>query len=180
MFFIPGWLISILTFPGVIVHEMGHQFFCRRYRLPVYSVCYFRIGNPAGFVVHEPAPTYAQAFWVSVGPLVVGTTLTAIIGFPVAMSHFLPGTESVLHMAVGWLALSIGMHAFPSSGDGKNLWEASKKARAQGNTMAYIGFPVVIITRIANVLSILWFDAIYAFGVMMGIPWLLVHFAARI
>src|SRR5262245_37083476 len=29
MFFVPGFLISILTFPGVIVHEAAHAFFCR-------------------------------------------------------------------------------------------------------------------------------------------------------
>jgi hypothetical protein len=27
--FIPGQLIAILTFPGVIVHEAAHQLFCR-------------------------------------------------------------------------------------------------------------------------------------------------------
>lgn len=47
MFFIPGQLIAALTFPGVIVHEMAHQLFCRLFRVAVLDVCYFRFG-PAG------------------------------------------------------------------------------------------------------------------------------------
>lgn len=177
---IPGWLVALATFPGVIVHEMGHQFFCKLYRLPVYSVCYFRIGNPAGFVIHERAESYRQAFWISVGPLVVSTLLTGIIGFPVAMMFDMSGPVSPLFWVLGWLAVSIGMHAFPSGGDAKNLWGESKQALKKGNIAALIGFPMVIAIRIANVLSIVWFDAIYAVGVMLFIPRLIVHLAARI
>lgn len=50
---IPGFLISILTFPGVIVHEIAHQLFCRICGVAVLDVCYFKAGNPAGYVVHE-------------------------------------------------------------------------------------------------------------------------------
>jgi hypothetical protein len=41
MFFIPGPLIALATFPGVIVHELAHQLFCRWFRIPVLNVCYF-------------------------------------------------------------------------------------------------------------------------------------------
>ena len=177
---IPGWLVALVTFPGVVVHEMGHQFFCRLYRLPVYSVCYFRIGNPAGYVVHEPAQNYGQAFWISVGPLVFNTLLTVVIGFPAAMSFYLPGAEQPLHWVLGWLAISIGMHAFPSSGDAKNLWRESKEALKKGNVAAVVGFPMVIAIGIANVLSVVWFDAFYAAGVMFLVPKFIIHLAARI
>ena len=52
MFFLPGFLISILTFPGVIVHEAAHAFFCRKFEAPILEVKYFRFGNPAGYVIH--------------------------------------------------------------------------------------------------------------------------------
>ena len=51
MFFIPGFLIAIVTFPGVIVHEAAHLFFCRWFKLEVYDVCFFRVGNPSGYVI---------------------------------------------------------------------------------------------------------------------------------
>jgi hypothetical protein len=44
---IPGQLIALLTFPGVIVHELGHQLMCRFLRVAVLDVCYFRVGRPA-------------------------------------------------------------------------------------------------------------------------------------
>jgi hypothetical protein len=52
MFFIPGPVIAAITFPGVILHETAHLFFCKLFKLQVYNVCYFRFGNPAGFVLH--------------------------------------------------------------------------------------------------------------------------------
>jgi len=53
MFFIPGPVIAFLTFPGVIVHEAAHLFFCKLFKLQVYDVCFLRFGNPAGYVIHE-------------------------------------------------------------------------------------------------------------------------------
>ena len=44
-------LISLVTFPGVIVHEAAHLPFCRLRRMPVVEVCFFRVGNPAGYVI---------------------------------------------------------------------------------------------------------------------------------
>ena len=50
---IPGWLISLVTFPGVVVHEAAHRFFCDVTDTPVYEVSYFRPrGKPAGYVIH--------------------------------------------------------------------------------------------------------------------------------
>ena len=47
---IPGFVISIITFPGVIVHELAHQLFCRWCKVPVYEVKYFQCKNPLYFI----------------------------------------------------------------------------------------------------------------------------------
>lgn len=175
---IPGWLVALVTFPGVIVHEMGHQFFCRRYGLPVYSVCYFRVGNPAGYVIHETTNCYRQSFWISVGPLIVNTLVAIAVGFPVAISVLTLQTATPFQWVLAWLAVSIGMHAFPSSGDAKNLWARSKEARSEGRLAAYVGFPIVIFIRAANLASMLWFDAIYSIAVVGLVPNLVVRLLA--
>lgn len=36
MFFVPGPVIAAVTFPGVIVHEAAHRFFCDLGGVPVY------------------------------------------------------------------------------------------------------------------------------------------------
>jgi len=50
MIIIPGWLIALVTFPGVILHEYVHKRVAMAVGLQVYKVVYFRIGNPAGYV----------------------------------------------------------------------------------------------------------------------------------
>ena len=61
---IPGFLISLVTFPGVIVHELAHVVFCRLTKTPILSVCYFRLGNPAGYVIHErPSSIVDPEIW---------------------------------------------------------------------------------------------------------------------
>ncbi len=68
MFFIPGQLISIITFPGVIVHEYAHQLFCKITKTVVLDVCYFRVGNPAGYVVHENPRKLSSHLLIDIGP----------------------------------------------------------------------------------------------------------------
>lgn len=73
--FIPGIIISIITFPGVIVHELAHQLFCRWFKIPVFEVCYFRFENPIGYVIHEPAKKGYQTILISIGPFIINTIL---------------------------------------------------------------------------------------------------------
>ena len=78
MFFIPGPVIAALTFPGVIIHEAGHLFFCRLFKLQVFDVCFFRFGNPAGYVVHQEIHDFRAQFFVSMWPFFANTLLCAI------------------------------------------------------------------------------------------------------
>ncbi len=159
MFIIPGWLISILTFPGVIIHEWAHKKFCEYLGVPVHEVVYFRIGNPAGYVIHDPPDTYKQTFWVSVGPLIINS-LAAII-FSFFTSQAING--SGLWYFLLWVAFSAGMHSFPSDHDMEHVANASKvKIKEGGSFLHYLAFPFVWLIWIANKLRFFWFDAIYA------------------
>lgn len=60
---IPGIVISVLTFPGVIVHEAANLLFCRFAGLAVFDVRYFRFGNPAGYVLHETTSDFRKTSW---------------------------------------------------------------------------------------------------------------------
>ena len=37
MFMIPGFLVALVTFPGIICHEIAHKFFCDIAGVPVYA-----------------------------------------------------------------------------------------------------------------------------------------------
>src|SRR4051812_18048352 len=114
--FIPGFLISILTFPGVIVHELAHQLFCRWYKVPVFNVVYFQTGNPAGYVVHEKPSTKWQSIMISTGPFVLNTIIGAIIALPAALPVFTFHNGTLLDYFLIYLGVSVAMHAFPSTG----------------------------------------------------------------
>lgn len=158
--FIPGWIISILTFPGVITHELGHKLFCDIFKVKVHEVSYFRFGNPAGYVMHDMPAKFHQTFFIDVGPFIVNTIL-AITMFSIAIL-FKP-FEFVQPLFV-WLGFSMAMNSFPSSHDAKVLWNESKKHLGQGDLTAIIGFPFSIVIWISNLLSVIWFDLFYGLG----------------
>src|SRR5258708_19861983 len=113
MFFIPGQLIVLLTFAGVIIHETAHLFFCKLYKLKVFNVCFFRFGNPAGYVIHENSENFTAQFFVSMGPFVVNTVLCVVFS-PAA---FLPVWGLKVHDPLAsfsyWLHLSLRLPPFP-------------------------------------------------------------------
>jgi len=156
---IPGWLISLFTFPGVIIHEWAHKKFCEWLDVTVHKVVYFRFGNPAGYVLHEPPQLYKQVLWVSVGPLIINSA--SAIFFSVMASQVIP--ESFLWYVLLWIAFSAGIHSFPSDQDMKHISSRSKDAIKQGGSaFHYLAFPFVWLIWISNKLRFFWFDAVYA------------------
>jgi hypothetical protein len=167
MFFIPGFVIAIATFPGVIIHEAAHLFFCQRFKLAVYDVCFFRMGNPSGYVIHEKTSNFTASFFVSMGPFFVNTLLCMLF----CSAAFLPVWELKVQDPVAyffyWLGLSIGMHAFPSTGDLSNLWEVAPTEAKRGNLLAIVSLPLVAILYVLNFARMIWADLGY--GIAVGI-----------
>lgn len=173
MFFIPGWLISIATFPGVIVHEAAHMVFCRLRGVPVFEVCFFRVGNPAGYVIHGDIEDFKTSFLVCVGPFILNSLLCVFFCFPAFVPVRLFNIGDPLSYFMLWLGVSIGMHAFPSTQDAKVLWRAAQKAVKQWHPLAIISFPLVVVIYAANVLRFFWLDYLYGIGVGLVLPQIL-------
>lgn len=168
--FIPGILISILTFPGIIVHEWAHKKFCDWLGVPISKIVYFQFGNPAGYVMHEEPKNYAQSFWISIGPFIINSLITIILAFVATLFGFL---DSNVGLVLLWVAGSVGMHSFPSNHDMKNVWEASKIEIKKGaSPLHYLAFLLVAIVWVANALSFFWFDLIYA-GILISVGYYL-------
>ncbi len=173
--FLPGFLVALVTFPGVIVHEIAHRFFCDVTDTPVYEVAYFRPGrNPAGYVVHGKPRSLRAALLISAGPLVINTLLCAILTFTVAYEWLVlddPLHDPVL-LVLGWLGYSIGMHAFPSRQDAASLTSQVQQARGQGTTLMLARAAGWLVTA-ANLARMFWFDTLYAIGVSLALPMLI-------
>ncbi len=175
MIFIPGWLIAIATFPGVIVHEAAHMLFCRLRKVAVLDVCFFRVGNPAGYVIHEEVKDFTSAFLVAIGPFLVNSILCVVFCFPALGPIYLFGIKDPLSYFFVWLGVSIGAHAFPSPGDGQMLWHYAKAAAREHHPLAILSFPLIVLVYIAHFLKFFWIDVLYGFGLGVGLPLLLIR-----
>jgi hypothetical protein len=167
---IPGELIALVTFPGVIIHEMAHMLFCRLSKVAVLDVCYFRFGNPAGYVVHEEPRNFGAAFLISVGPFIVNSLLCIVLCFPAFVPVRIFDRADPVSYFLLWLGLSIGMHAFPSTQDAKVLWKQASIAAKRLNPLAILSFPLVVIIYVANSGSFFWLDLIYGAAIGLGLP----------
>lgn len=163
MFIIPGWLIALLTFPGVVIHEWAHKKYCDWTGVRVIQVVYFRVGNPAGYVTHEQPRKYDQIFWISVGPLIINSLIAIILGYLGSQTQ----PESLLYYLIMWIAISTGMHAFPSDQDSQYFFNESKTILKNGGSFIhYLAYPLYGLIWVANKLRFLWFDFWYAIALV--------------
>ncbi|QLG49325.2 metalloprotease family protein [Natrinema halophilum] len=166
------WLLfRLFTVPGVVVHEFAHKWACEFVGVPVLEVAYFRLSDPPGYVRHAQPERYRETFVVSVAPFLVNT-VTAFVAF-LCLATFLEttgsiraasGEEIVIAVVLGWLGLSVGMHAFPSTGDANSLWSRSRAEWRRSPTVL-LAIPVVVVIYVANLLSWLGADWLYALGI---------------
>jgi hypothetical protein len=157
------WLISLVTLPGVIMHELSHKFFCDWAGVKVLKVCYFRFGNPAGYVIHESAKKFSQSFFISVGPIIIGT-IVSILFFLLFTQHH----KELIGFIFVWLGLVIASSSFPSTGDARALWDETIR-HIWRNPLALVGFPVALIIWIINKLNIFYLNYIFAFGLFWSV-----------
>lgn len=175
---IPGIVISVATFPGVAVHELAHQVFCRVCRLPVYEVKYFQAGNPCGYVMHEPTSDPWKNLMTGLGPFVVNTVLGILITLPAYANVFgyssVDGTLGLLvklsSYVLYWLGVSILMHAFPSTGDAQVLVQNVLKNEEVNIFAKIVTAPFIGLIYLGALGSVFWLDLAYGIGVSMLLP----------
>lgn len=162
---IPGWLISFVTFPGVIIHELGHKLFCDWTNTKVHKVCYFRFSNPAGYVLHERASNLKSAFLISIGPLIFNTIICSGVTF---IAWIMNHNSSVFYILM-WIGISAGMHAFPSNQDASSFLTEVKENKG-ASFLYFVSVFFALLLKLANLLRFFWFDLIYAIFIGMLIP----------
>jgi hypothetical protein len=148
--------ISIVTFPGIILHEFSHEFFCRLLGVKVKKVCYFRLGNPAGYVIHEQSRHFYQAFFIAAGPFILGTLLGAL-------SFWVASQEEIFVRKIiwNWFGIAIAANCLPSKGDSKNLW-IENWSHMKSNILAVIGLPFTLLVWLMSLLHSRLFSMAYA------------------
>jgi len=161
-----GAFVAIVTFPGIILHEWAHKFCCDRCHVPVLKTCYFRLGNPAGYVIHGPVDNFGKAFLIATAPFLINT-VAAVAFFSVSVA-FLSGLSLYI---LCWLGISTAMHSFPSSQDADNLWDSSKNAWRR-NPLVLFSFPVIGLMKLGGLVNNVWLDLIYAVALFLLVAYL--------
>lgn len=175
---IPAILISLVTFPGVIVHELAHQLFCRLYKIPVFKVVYFQTKSPVGYVLHEVPDNKWHSIMIGVGPFFVNSILGVLIALPASLSVMeFHHSASPLDILLLYLGISIAMHAFPSTGDAAAIWR-SVKEEGTPLLVRIVAYPVVGLIYAGALGSFFWLDALYGAGIVVGFPKLLIALMA--
>ena len=167
---IPGQIITILTFPGVIVHEIAHKLVCNILGVRVLRVCYFRFGNPAGYVAHEQPQNAIQQILIGLGPFIFNSIVGAIIAFPGALAYH-TSKALAFHYVLIWLGISIAMHSFPSTGDANSIWRAMW-VKGTPLLARIVALPVVLLIYLGAVGSFFWLDLIYGAAIGLYLPYL--------
>lgn len=166
--------MPLLTFPGRIVHEIAHRFFCDITGTPVYEVAYFNVEEEesTGHVMYGPAAGLKSIFLISIGPLIINTLLCALLTFPPILPIFILGAEncSVVFKILIWVGFSMGMNAFPSNTDMEVFREAVED-RQQGGILLAFAKLLAGLFRMLNFMAqrALW-DLLYAFGISLMLP----------
>jgi hypothetical protein len=176
IYYLSGELIALLTFPGVILHEVAHRFFCDVQGVSVFAIDYFSAGSKvAGHVIHQPTDSLRKAFLIGIAPYIVNSVICMLLTVPYGVSfnlgtHFMLDEHSLLlwlQGIVAWVGFSAGFHAIPSNQDVKGLVD-----KAESNAAKIIITIMTVVFACGNAPYIgFWLKVGYAYLLSLIIPW---------
>lgn len=122
-------LYALVLAPGVVAHEGAHWLACKLTGTRVREVCWFRLGDPAGYVVHDQARGVIAAAAIALAPLTVNAVFGALLGFRPGLKLLSGEDWTAGDWALAWLGLVVAARAAPSAQDAKAMMAAARAAR---------------------------------------------------
>lgn len=128
-------LITLLTLPGLIIHEIAHRFICDILDIPVYKVQYYEISPKklSGCVVHAPPPDCFHQFLICLAPFFINSLFCMVFTFPFIISYtffsvsLIEGGVEYFAIIMAWIGITASLHAFPSDQDIEVLRKSHKE-----------------------------------------------------
>lgn len=150
------YFYQIITMPGVMVHELSHAFFCVFSGVKIRKIKLFQLHSEvAGYVLHDEPQKFWQGFLITIGPLLINSALATFL-----FSLVLAPWNRWQVWVILWLGIVIGLHAIPSTGDAKTLFQMTNH-RFWRNPLVVVAYPFVLILYILNLLKRLKIDFIF-------------------
>lgn len=169
---IPGGLIALATFPGVMMHELSHYLMCRLFSVHVSEIKLFSLKPahftfssevPLGWVSHTIPKKYYQTVLISSAPIVFNT-IVAVALYISALTYFQIGP---FHYVLLYLGFCCAVNAFPSKGDGNVLLNSAREELRKKNYFAILSYPIILVIFVMHYLSRAWLD--FAYGCILYI-----------
>lgn len=175
MLIIPGVLIGLLAFPGIILHEYAHKLGCNLVGIEVYECHYFRFKNPMGYILHEHPSQLYQSVVITLAPLIIcygGAAILALVAFSFG---------NAITWVLAWLSISLAINGSPSDDDLNTLWlhtsgfsgaietEVGIVTLYEQHSLFARGalYPIMIILKIINALKVLWIDVVIGILILL-------------
>ncbi|BDC34608.1 hypothetical protein Noda2021_05660 [Candidatus Dependentiae bacterium Noda2021] len=123
-------IFSIITLPGIIVHEISHKFFCDIFDIPVKQVKYFiPFADITSSTTAQLPKRFMTSYWIAIAPLIINSIVCVLFTLPYSImfyygTEFVSSTSRLFNICNGillWVGLSIGWHAIPSRSDLSNV-----------------------------------------------------------
>ena len=161
----------IINAPGIIIHEFSHVLFCAISGVHIFEIKYFQFKSTAGYVKHAEPRNIIQAFFIVLGPLFLGSTISFGLFYYILYNPQI----NLLNAIALWFAITIGTHSFPSDGDGKTLlYITNKQILHKKNPFALFLYPFVLLIKIINFLKKFYLDFLYT-AFLFGLAWYIIY-----
>jgi hypothetical protein len=178
MILIPGFIITLVTFPGYVMQTVARRFTCDVLGIAVYEAHYLK-----GTIIHHRVVSPLKAVLIAYAPLAINSALCAILMFPVAFTIFLGtepgGLDDVVRAVLAWAGISIGMHALPASATVKKI-----EGSISGEHRRGFGYALLRISglgfRFVNLFRPFWVDLVLALVIGFAVPYLVVRLIMRV
>jgi hypothetical protein len=160
------YLKIALLAPGIMLHEFAHHILCLVTGVRVQKVVYFRLGSPAGYVIHDEPMLYRQLFAIVAGPFFLNSAVSVVL-INLSLRQWAQATDLpgfLLAAALTWLGISGGLQAVPSRADARNLFDSTNWHVTHLNPFAVVGYPVaaaIYLVQLARPLAADWFYAVF-------------------
>ncbi|MFH0954980.1 MAG: hypothetical protein V1777_02665 [Candidatus Micrarchaeota archaeon] len=161
--------LTVLFFPGVVLHELSHVLACAVTGVKVHQVRWF--DTTEAFVQHDK-PHAISGLVISLAPLLINNFLGYFL--LKAASQALP-REPALAVLAAWAGVSLVIFSFPSKPDAENTFNAfaasfGKKLSGPNPVWVRLAWlvltPFVFIPLILLLGIVLVFDYVFVFRVL--------------
>jgi len=186
-----GLLFAAVTFPGLIVNGVVQQLFVDGYGAPTERIAVpedpdeetieedpaaleqLRTLGPNEepregerveyFTDYEAVRSYNNLLAIVLGPFFV-TSILALVSFGACVGADMAGiidreSGPLLWLAFFYPGFAIAAHSFPNSEPTNALFSRSRQT---GSLLKVVGYPIVALSKLINLLRFLWIDALYA------------------